>query len=288
MTFRIITADERMSAPRSIKGVIFGPHKIGKTSLLWTLDPKTTLFLNLEAGELAIQGWSGDTIEISSWKEARNLACLASGPDLSLEPDAQGNWPVYSKPHYDAMVQQYPGLVEQLAMYETHFWDSISVASRMAWKWAIGQPGSFSEKTGKQDTRGTYRIIGQEIVSWLTRIQHTKGKSIWVVGGLDEIKDEFNRPYWSPQIEGSKAGRELLGIFDQVVSMVNLPSEEGQPYRAFVCHQTNPWGFPAGDRSGRLDLVEKPHLGELMDKISGPVRPASERLTYQMPINEGE
>ena len=48
--FRIITADERMEEQGGIKGVIFGPAKIGKTSLLWTLDPETTLFLDLEIG----------------------------------------------------------------------------------------------------------------------------------------------------------------------------------------------------------------------------------------------
>ena len=52
--FRIITADERMEEQGGIKGVIFGPAKIGKTSLLWTLDPETTLFLDLEAGGLRL------------------------------------------------------------------------------------------------------------------------------------------------------------------------------------------------------------------------------------------
>jgi hypothetical protein len=34
----IITIDERMAAPRSIKGCIADKSGIGKTSLLWTLD----------------------------------------------------------------------------------------------------------------------------------------------------------------------------------------------------------------------------------------------------------
>ena len=36
----IISADERLKETRGIKGCIFGPSGIGKTSLLWTLDPK--------------------------------------------------------------------------------------------------------------------------------------------------------------------------------------------------------------------------------------------------------
>ncbi len=54
---RIITADERLAQNKGIKGVIIGPSGIGKTSLAWTLDATTTLFLNAEAGELSLQGW---------------------------------------------------------------------------------------------------------------------------------------------------------------------------------------------------------------------------------------
>ena len=53
---QIITADQRMKERRGIKGVLTGISGIGKTSQLWTLNPQTTLFLNLEAGELAVQG----------------------------------------------------------------------------------------------------------------------------------------------------------------------------------------------------------------------------------------
>ncbi len=62
MSLPIITADQRLATPRGIKGCIFGKSGIGKTSLLWTLDPATTLFMDLEAGDLAIKGWQGDTI----------------------------------------------------------------------------------------------------------------------------------------------------------------------------------------------------------------------------------
>jgi hypothetical protein len=38
-------------------------------------------------------------------------------------------------------------------------------------------------------------------------------------------------------------------------------------YRAFICQQQNPWGYPAKDRSGRLELIEAPDLGAVMRKI---------------------
>jgi len=67
---------------------------------------------------------------------------------------------------------------------------------------------------------------------------------------------------------------------DQVITMADIPDPAGQPQRAFVCHTLNPWGYPAKDRSGRLDRVEAPHLGRLMEKIQRPVGPASERLAW--------
>jgi hypothetical protein len=37
----------------------------------------------------------------------------------------------------------------------------------------------------------------------------------------------------------------------------------------------NPWGYPAKDRSGRLELIEPPDLGRLLAKIRGVLAPAS-------------
>jgi hypothetical protein len=85
---------------------------------------------------------------------------------------------------------------------------------------------------------------------------------------------------FSPQIDGSKTGLELPGIVDQVITMAELPDANGTTGRAFVCHTLNPWGFPAKDRSGRLAMVEPPHLGQLMEKVHGPVQPAPLRLSY--------
>ena len=48
-------------------------------------------------------------------------------------------------------------------------------------------------------------------------------------------------------------------------------------------HTLNEWGYPAKDRSGRLDTIEEPHLGRLMDKILKPAKPAADRLDYVCP-----
>lgn len=170
-----------------------------------------------------------------------------------------------------------------LDKYETVFVDSITVAGRLCLQWCKGQPQAYSEKTGKPDLRGAYGLMGQEMIAWLTHLQHTRGKNVWFVGILDERLDDFNRRVFQLQIDGSKTGLELPGIVDEVVTLAELKADDGTAYRAFVCHTLNPWGYPAKDRSGRVDQIEEPHLGRLMAKIAGPARPPSNASTSRAP-----
>lgn len=280
--FRIITADERMQSQGGIKGVIFGPAKIGKTSLLWTLDPATTLFVDLEAGGLSVQGWQGDSIEVRTWPFARDLACFLGGPNPAFRPEQP-----YSQAHYDAIADEFHHGM-QAVKYTTIFVDSITVASRLAFQWATGQPEAFSEKTGKPDVRGAYGLLGREMIGWLTQLQHVKSRNIWFVGLLDAKKDDFGRVFHEPQIEGSKTGLELPGIMDQVVTMTELSADDGTQYRAFVCTKPNPWGFPAGDRSCKLDQLEPPHLGRLMEKIRSGAKANPASYIYTITTQEGQ
>jgi len=278
VTLPIITADQRLAEPRGIKGCIFGKSGIGKTSLLWTLDPARTLFMDLEAGDLAIEGWPGDSIRPHTWAECRDFAVFIGGANPSLRDEQP-----YSPAHHAAVCQKF-GDPAALDRYDTIFVDSITVAGRLCFQWCKGQPEALSEKTGKPDVRGAYGLHGREMIAWLTHLQHTRAKNVWFVGILDEKLDDFNRKVFQPQIDGSKTGLELPGIVDEVITMAELKAEGGDSYRAFICQTINPWGFPAKDRSGRLGSVEEPHLGRLMAKIRKPAAPTTERLTYQPPV----
>lgn len=277
MTLPIISADQRLAENRGIKGVIFGKSGIGKTSLLWTLPATTTLFFDLEAGDLAIEGWTGDSIRPRTWEECRDFAVFIGGPNPALRDDQ-----VYSQAHYNAVCARF-GDAAAIDRYETVFIDSITVAGRLCFQWCKGQPEAFSDKTGKPDMRGAYGLHGREMIAWLTHLQHTRTKNVWFVGILDEKLDDFNRKVFQPQIDGSKTGLELPGIVDEVLTMAEVKDEAGNASRAFICQTINPWSYPAKDRSGRLALVEEPHLGRLMAKIRGPVTPASDRLEFVLP-----
>jgi hypothetical protein len=265
MPFPIITADQRLAENRRSSGVILGPAGVGKTTLLKTTDPDRSLFVDLEDGDLAVRDWMCDTVRPRTWRECRDLACFIGGPNPALRDDQ-----AYSQAHYELVCAEY-GDPRQLDKYSLIFVDSITVAGRLCLQWSKGQPQAYSEKSGKPDNRGAYGLHGTELISWLTQWQHVRSKDIWLVGILDEKLDDFNRKVFSPQIEGSKATLELPGIVDQVISMVVLKDDAGNQKRSFVCQHINPWGYPAKDRSGRLDIVEEPHLGHLISKITAPL-----------------
>ena len=50
--------------------------------------------------------------------------------------------------------------------------------------------------------------------------------------------------------------------------MAEVKAEDGSSYRAFVTQTMNPYGYPAKDRSGQLDLLEPPDLRALIEKCA--------------------
>ena len=273
----IITADQRLAETRGVKAVIFGASGAGKTTLLRTLKSSTTLFFDLEAGDLAIEGLAVDTIRPRTWRECRDFAVFIGGANPALRKDQP-----YSEDHYEAICAKY-GDPRALEKYDTVFIDSITVAGRLCFQWCKGQPEAHSDKTGKPDVRGAYGLHGREMIAWLTHLQHTRAKNVIFVGILDEKLDDFNRKVFQPQIDGSKTGLELPGIVDEVLTLTSLPDDKGVPQRVFVCHTQNRWGYPAKDRSGRLDLLEPPHLGQLIEKIRQPLPIDARPLVIETP-----
>jgi hypothetical protein len=257
---KIIGADERLAEKRGVKALILGPTGVGKTSLLRTLDPARVLFVDIEAGDLAVQDLALDTVRVDDWPTARDLACRIGGPNLSFPPTA-----CYSEAHFASV----GGKFEHLDKYSIIFVDSITALSRLSFRYAEQQPEAFTPR-GAKDTRSAYGLHAREMLLWLHQLQHARGKTVVFVGILESITDEFNRHEFALQMEGAKTARELPGIVDEIITMQWIDFGDGVPVRAFVCTAPNPWNYPAKDRAGRLEQIEKPHLGELIAKLTSP------------------
>jgi len=270
MAFKIITADERLAETNAkITMAIFGGFGIGKTSLLYTLDPETTLALDFEAGMLSVQNWKGDSIPLRTYQDAMDIACLIGGPNEAMRPQDP-----FSPDHYAHVRKSYPDF--NLDKYRTVFFDSVTDLTHVAFQYAKTQPYAYNAK-GVEDVRGMYGELGRQVVSLLKHLQHAPGKNMIFVGRLQKSTDDFNRVTFEPQMTGSMAARELPGIVDEVISMSRFDYDEATGWkhnfdqglhRGFVCLTNNPYGLPAKDRSGNLEMVEEPHLGRLMEKIA--------------------
>ena len=272
MSLRIITADQRLAEANGKTTIaLFGPSGVGKTSQLRTLPAEETLCIDLEAGLKSVQGWPGDSISIRTFADAVDIACLIGGIDPAAPADG-----FFSAAHHHYLSETYPDLAARIAGKRIVFVDSITDLTRQAMAWAKMRPEALSEKTGKPDTRGAFGLLAREVIHLLKHLQHAPGKTVIFVGILERVVDEFNREHWQPQMEGGKAGRELPGIVDQVVSM-SLFEPDGDGWRhepvkgqvrRLVCRAGNPFGLPAKDRSGRLDLTEPADLAALLAKIN--------------------
>jgi hypothetical protein len=218
------------------------------------------LFVDIEAGDLAVQNVPVATIRPRTWTDCRDLACVLGGPNPELAPDK-----AYSQAHYDSVLVNAD--MKRLAEFDIAFVDSLTALSRLSIAYAKQQPEAFNDR-GKKDLWAVYGTHARQMIGWLHQIQQARDKHVVVVAILERLVDKAHNIEWSIQIEGGKTGRELPGIIDEVITMNFVDFGDGNPTRALICTAPNPWGYLAKDRSGRLSQIEEPHLGKLIAKLT--------------------
>jgi DNA polymerase III delta prime subunit len=257
---KIIDADTRLAEKSGPKILLTGPSGVGKTSTLRTFTNEmlaSTLVVDIEAGLIAVSDLQFASVRPQTWNDCRDLACILGGPNPALPATA-----AYSEAHYNEVMKN--SELARLVAFDILFVDSLTGAGRLCFVHSEQQSEAFTDR-GRKDLRAVYGLHARSMVGWLNQLQHARKRTVVFTAVLERNTDELNISTWQPQIEGAKTGRELPAIVDEIVTMQWIDFGDRKPVRAFVCTNPNPWSYPAKDRSGKLEQLEPPNLGALIE-----------------------
>lgn len=247
-----------------IKTVVAGVAGAGKTTLAATLPGKTLIF-SMEAGTLSLNGtgFDGHVREISTFDSFMDNMVWAFGPDTMRKADE-----FLSEAHYERVLEKTGGksFEEMFPGVEYLFIDSLTELSRLVLKHAERHPDALN-KEGKKDGFAVYGMLGQRMMDALIHARNSRKYHVVFSAIIEPVKNGLDQT-WQIQMEGSKAGRELMGIVDAVLLIGQFVHTDGKSYRAIFTEPLQMYpGFQPKFRSGNLKPVEPANLGGVYAKM---------------------
>lgn len=126
------------------------------------------------------------------------------------------------------------------------------------------------EKANTKDGRKAYGEM-QERMMKLMRLFRDLPMNVYFSAKQQKVKDEVSgMMLYGPSAPGQNISQAIPYLFDEVFAMQVWKDEQGQTNRALQTQRCEQ--YEAKDRSGALDMLEPPHLGNIVKKIKQPAK----------------
>lgn len=226
-----ITSVEEAVDDTGIKILVHGLAGSGKTRLCATAE-EPTLILSAEGGLLSIRD-AGDHIKTA---KIMSLAEFDEAYQM-LKSDRDEGKQVFSLVALDSVTE----IAEEVLKNELEMCN---------------------------DPRKSYPAFQAKVVALIKSFRNLAGYDVIMTCKQDLIKDDYTGiTLRMPSMPGNKLGPAVPYLFDEVFALRVEKDEEGLDYRVI---QTNrDIMFEAKDRSGSLNVFERPNLKHIFSKIRG-------------------
>lgn len=235
------TTSSQLAVSSGIKCLCYGGAGVGKTMLCATL-PRPVI-ISAESGELSLRPKN-----IARVFGEGNPAVTYDIPTIVVstlaEFDEAYNWCVQSA--------------------EAKNFDSIGIDSLTE----IAEVCLNNAKRAVKDPRMAYGELIEAMETRIRKFRDLPNKHVYMAAKMEPMKDELTgQVKYGPSMPGAKLGVKLPYFFDFVFRLGVNKTPQGEQYRFL---QTQPdLQFEAKDRSGFLDPIEYPFLGNVFAKALG-------------------
>jgi phage nucleotide-binding protein len=231
------SVDESIDS-HGIKVLISGQSGVGKTTLASTLEGKT-LLISAESGLLSLKG------------KAKNVSVF----DLSKDGDKL----IPLEQRFTRLVSVYNFLKNEKHDFTNVFLDSLT---------EVNECLIAALKLKYTDAKNTLQLYGEnkEKMISLAKSFRDLPMNVIIVSLSSFEKDDIGRRFVTADVVGSVAER-LPSLFDEVFYMAVHKDDKGTLFRNLQCQPSD--GIVSKDRSGKLNMFEKPNLSEVFKKIKG-------------------
>ncbi len=239
MSFQITSANQATQF-HGVKVLVYGPPGMGKTVL--TATAPNPLMISAESGLLSLR--------------KDNLERLFGAGRADICYDV----PVIQINNVTDLTNVYNWLASDQAslVYQTICLDSIS---------EIAEVVLNNAKKQVKDPRQAYGELITQMENLIRLFRDLPGRHVYMAAKMEPQKDETTGIVkYMPSMPGTKLGPKLPYFFDEVLRFGTAKDPQTQQEYRFL--QTYPdMQYEGKDRSGALDAVEYPHLGNIFSKI---------------------